>query len=638
MERARPEAQAAWSARFVKQGIEVQARAYPLGTSAAEGGEAPRLIAGEDVRFEFRIQDSTSGRAIANLYPAAWIDALGEGETVDADSTQSKVEALLLGSAFVRATHDLNTYQVLVLNEDGSLHLVDPLFGFGGSKLLAAIPLAGPGHDWLLAPHRPSLFVSVPDAGLVEHVDLDRRQVVDRLAMPGPPRELALQPDGQYLWIACGSPLDADADAELVVVDAHSLESVHAFPVAAGGIECVFSPNSRWAFVAEVDHGRVHVIEVRSWEIRQTLETGQGPVSLAYSPLADRALALDGEQGALWTLDPEGSAERSALVLGPGARVLRLEPTGRFAFVLRPEHDELHVLDVADQTLLHTKAMREEPEHVAFSDEMAYVRHRSSATVSMVPLAALRSGADVLSLAEFSGGQQLPGAGRLATPAAPMVQAPGANAMLVANPADRAVYFYKEGMSAPMGSFSNYGHEARAVLVMDRSLREQRSKGVYETVLRFDRPGRYGLAFFLDAPRMVEGAEMLVHGDGSGAALGSPGPPAIRISLDPPRPIAGEACALTVRLLDAGSGATRPGVEDLGGRFYLASGSWNQRLAAERADDGSWQVQLRPPQAGIYFLALESASGALDLSGAPAQVIEVFDPAPTDPIDASQKD
>ena len=29
--------------------------------------------------------------------------------------------------------------------------------------------------------------------------------------------------------------------------------------------------------------------------------------------------------------------------------------------------------------------------------------------------------------------------------------------MLVANPRDKAIYYYQEGMAAPMGQFSNYG-------------------------------------------------------------------------------------------------------------------------------------------------------------------------------------
>src|SRR3954454_20938179 len=60
------------------------------------------------------------------------------------------------------------------------------------------------------------------------------------------------------------------------------------------------------------------------------------------------------------------------------------------------------------------------------------------------------------------------------TPAAGIVQAPGENAVLVANPEDQIIYYYKEGMAAPLGHFQNYGKQPLAALVVNRSLRETR--------------------------------------------------------------------------------------------------------------------------------------------------------------------
>ena len=50
--------------------------------------------------------------------------------------------------------------------------------------------------------------------------------------------------------------------------------------------------------------------------------------------------------------------------------------------------------------------------------------------------------------------------------------------MLVANAADQAVYYYREGMAAPMGTFKTYSCEPLAVMVVDRSLRERSDEGV----------------------------------------------------------------------------------------------------------------------------------------------------------------
>jgi hypothetical protein len=60
-------------------------------------------------------------------------------------------------------------------------------------------------------------------------------------------------------------------------------------------------------------------------------------------------------------------------------------------------------------------------------------------------------------------------------------------------------------MAAPVGQFDNYGHNPRAVLAVDRSLRERSTPGTYETFIRLPEPGNYEAIFLLDSPRVVKG-------------------------------------------------------------------------------------------------------------------------------------
>ena len=83
-----------------------------------------------------------------------------------------------------------------------------------------------------------------------------------------------------------------------------------------------------------------------------------------------------------------------------------------------------------------------------------------------------------------------------------IVPAPEGDSVLVANPADRIIYYYSEGMAAPMGSFQNYRRKPRALMVVDRSLREITS-GVYATSTKLPKSGIYDVAFLLDSPRVT---------------------------------------------------------------------------------------------------------------------------------------
>ena len=75
-----------------------------------------------------------------------------------------------------------------------------------------------------------------------------------------------------------------------------------------------------------------------------------------------------------------------------------------------------------------------------------------------------------------------------------IVPTPEQSAVLVANPTDKTIYFYAEGMNAPMGSFQNMGREMRAALAVDRSLRET-EPGVYIAHFRLPADGAYDVAF-----------------------------------------------------------------------------------------------------------------------------------------------
>ncbi len=71
----------------------------------------------------------------------------------------------------------------------------------------------------------------------------------------------------------------------------------------------------------------------------------------------------------------------------------------------------------------------------------------------------------------------------------------------MANPVDKVLYYYSEGMAAPMGNFQNYRREPLAVMVVDRSLREIKP-GIYSTTIKLPASGRYDVAFLNDSPRV----------------------------------------------------------------------------------------------------------------------------------------
>ena len=128
----------------------------------------------------------------------------------------------------------------------------------------------------------------------------------------------------------------------------------------------------------------------------------------------------------------------------------------------------------------------------------------------MITLANAGSPAERVSVADFPGGQRPFGASGIAPVSADgIVQVPGDNAVLVTNPADGQIYYYREGMAAPSGNLPGYSHTPRAALVIDHSLREVKP-GIFSTIATMPAAGLYDVALFVDSPRAVACFQVIV--------------------------------------------------------------------------------------------------------------------------------
>lgn len=587
-------------------------------------GQTPRFREGDTVRFRFDIADVLSETPLSSVYPAAWMDLKPDTEHLNPDACREKVEAFIGGSLLAPPELDLNTYYVLALNDDASISVVDPLFGFGNTKLLDMVFLAAPGEDWLLTPDGSTLFVSMPEADQVAVVDTASWEVTASLDVGPRPGRLELQPDGRYLWVVYEGAREEGGASGVTVVDAEARRVVADVATGRGEHDLVLA-GDRAAFITNRDDGTLSVVDVESLREVAELPVGDEPVAVAHSELGEAVYVVD-HAGGIVVIDAESRKVGPRIEAEPGLTGIFFEPGGRLGFVVNPERDLLHLLDAASNRIVQSGEMEDGPDQVAFSDELAYVRHRGSELVLMIPLDQVGVAGRPIPLIDFPGGHKPFGEVSRPSPAASIVQAPGATAVLVANPADQAIYFYKEGMAAPMGHFRNYRREPRAVLAVDRSLRETRP-GRYETTATLRRPGTYDVAFFLDTPRVVHCFEVEVAADPTRAAAG----PAVELKprFERRSVAPGERLSLTFEVLDRKSGRSLDGLEDLQVLTFRAPGHDQRRQWAEPVAEGVYGVEFSADRPGAYYVFARSQSMGLSYAETPFMVVKVErQPAP----------
>lgn len=566
---------------------------------------------GETVKVRFSIHDKVSGAPLDGLHPAAWLDLHGEKETSASVPCKERVRKLLNTNFLSPPEIDLNGYYVIVMNNDATVSVVDPQFSSGASRVVATIPLASPAVDWQLSDDQKLLFVGMPLSGKVAVIDTASWRVIRNLDVGQGIGRVLIEPDRRRLWVTFGR----GPNSGVAVVDAANLQVADRIQAGAGSNDITFSSDGQLAFLTNSSAGTVSVIDTKTGNKIHEIRSGHQPGAIAFSAKSGFSYVTDAEDGTVTVIDGTHGIIVTTIHAEPGLGAIRFARDGRFGIVLNPAKKQIHVLDSSSNRIVQTGDAEGQPDQVVFSGTLAHVRQRGSESVLMVPLDSIGVENKPLPEAAFPAGQHPLGPASLPTPADSIVQAPAENAVLVANPSDRSVYFYEEGMAAPLGYFSNGFREPRAVLVLDRSLKGD-AKGVYETTTYLKRPGLYTMALLLDSPPAVQCWDVVVETDPNRRQQ-------VPVHLEVQGLLDGEAVQAQVpitlhfRIWDSDAKAAKPGVTDVKVLLFRAPGAWHEYSQAKALDEGVYEAAFPSLEPGTYYLNVVSPSLGLSLNGAP---------------------
>lgn len=570
---------------------------FDIQTANGPPARQPVIREGELVSFDFRITD-INDVPLSGLFPAVWIHSSMPAETGNHDICLDKVKTFIGGSLFSRAELDLNVYYVMVMNEDATISVVDPLFGFGGSKLLTMLALAGPGYDWDVNQAQDRVYVSIPSENQIAVIDVNGWTVTPVGSNGGlvNPGRVYLQPGEQHLWV-----LTEDG---AVLYDPVSMEKQSHIKTPDPAAALEFSVDGRTAYLLGSES--LHVVDMASMTIARSFRQAPGTVSMAYSKLAGSLYLRNAGSGDIRSIADGSFREAAVIKSDPGPGDMKVTPDGRWTFVVNTESDRLSIIDTAKQRIVQSGRVQPGPEYIAFSDDLAYIRHAGSSDLYMIPLDDKdlgRAGKPIPTI-DTPGGDHSPG--RVAIPSAgeAIVQAPGSNAVLVANYQDQAVYFYKEGMAAPMGSFNNYSKHPRSVLAIDHSLKERKQKGVYTSYASLPEAGDYEAALFMDSPRVIKCFPFTVEpADDSRSnyvvSLAIEDRTSSRLSANRENTF--------IYSVTSDYGGSLEG-ELFSIDVMLASGQWREKYDVQVNAGNELRIEIRPPIAGVYGVAVSAVN------------------------------
>jgi YVTN family beta-propeller protein len=598
--------------RVVEQGIAVEF------TIDSTQESLPKPKAGEDALVRFKVTDTTTGTPVKGLSLSVWM-SLRAGETrPDDKQCREKIQSFVGGSLRARPDVDLNSYYILALNKSPDITVIDPLLGFGGSKLLALVMLKSPGEDWVLSRDEETLFVTLPLINQVAVVNTRSWSVASYIDTGINPVRLILQPDQKYLWVANDG--NAAVPGSVTAIDAVTLKVAAQIPTGSGHHEIVVSADNRFAFVSNRESGTVSVIDVRKLTKLNDIRVGATPSSMARSESSKAIYVASETDGSIAVIDEQSQKILARMQAKPGLRSVRFAPGGRYGFAINTKENVVNIFDAASNRLLHEVKIGKAPTEIIFSNTFAFVRSLGTETVAMIRLGTI--GTDV-EITDFPGGQSAPEKASPPVSADASVLAPEGNAIILANPADQVIYYYTEGMAAPMGDFQNYRREPRAVLVVDRSLRETNA-GVYTTTVKLPASGNYDVAFLADSPRIA-------HCFDAAADVNPLLKEAQQVALRLEHQIkemklpVGQNLPLRFKLIDTKTNQPKVDLKDVRVLTFLAPGNWQTRAIATSVGEGVYEVNLNVPQAGVYMVFVESASMHVRYKDLPHLMLQAMD-------------
>lgn len=579
------------------------------------------ITEGEQAILRLSIKDATTGEPLSSLNPALWLDldkpVLQEkgGRSI---SCKEKIGLYLQGSLSYRPDLDLSSYFILSLNNDASISVTDPIVSFSGvTQLYTMVYLKRPGEDWASSPDDKTLFVTMPRADQVAVISTETFKVLKNVDAGENPTRIVLQPDARYLWIGKDSPDPAKSGVTVIDAESHSVAAHIA--TAPGHHEIAFTDDSLLAFVSNSKDGTLSIVDVAGLRKSVDLKVGVDPVSMAYSRLSKSLFVANTGDGSLVVVDGNSRKIVRTVKLEPGLRVVRVSPDGRYTFVGNAKTNQLLILDAATHEVIRTVDVDKEPDQITFTKEFAYIRCKGSEAVILVPLRQVGKGA-APAISRITYGQQAPAVSPNHAFADAIVPTPEDGHVLIANPADRMIYYYMEGMQFAMGSFRSYGGTVqRAVRVVDRSVREV-ARGVYGSKVRVPGHGRYQVALLLDSPRILHCFEFTAKANPVLAEKALQAPTIQMITRQRKMKV-GERFVLQFKLVKTRRSDPVIGVKDLTVQATLAPGNWFEKYTASEVGDGVYEVAFTPQRPGSYYLTFSSNELRMDARHFPHWVL-----------------
>lgn len=585
----------------------------------ADKSRGSEQLASSTMAAIFSFTDKRNGKKLPQLHPKVWL-TLRRSEQVSAEtSCEAKIKGFLSGQLANRADVDLNGYLVITLNQDNTVAFIDPQVAWSSGKLQGIVQLPSQGMDWALTKDGKRLYVTMPAVSAVAVIDTVEHALVTTLSTGAgsKPGRIVLSPDEQTVWVGL------DHSNQVAVIDRSDSPKVNWIETGMGLHQLAFTPEGKLALITNTDANTVSIVDARGQKKLSDLNVGTTPLKAVWLSKAERFYVPPVNDSMLSIIDPYQQKIEATINVSRGSVEAAADPDGRYLWLVNQVEKKAYVIDAATNTTVAFVNLVDDPDQIAFTADYAYFRGIGSEKFVLVnrkQLAQLATepekqnfGLIELSATKIQAGEKPPSALPEAVNVAGMLApVPDNNGVLVASAPSKTLYYYVEGMMVPMGTVDNYKRSPRALMILNRSLRETES-GVFEAPVEISKTGNYDVAVLIDQPRITHCLTTNLEGGSLGGKVKQNEQAKVKPELLPLRthPVANTKALLRFKLLDITSGKSISGIQDARLLAFEPPGLWQKREWLQEVENGIYRATVIFPHPGNFNLLVEANSKGL---------------------------
>lgn len=598
--------------------------------------------------LSFALTDPSNGQPVElSTSPLVWIGSqqanIVNSQGREILSCQDKIKLYLQGTLDYKPEIDLNSYLLLTLNNDPSISVIDPLGGVTGiSQLFEMVELKSPGEDWVMSGDGKYLFVTLPKADQVAVVDTENFSVVKYIDSGKTPTRIAIQPDGRYIWVT--NDTSSFRTAGVTVIDTKSLTITAAMPIGTGQHALTFSgevlnlhphedqtataipEKTSFVFISN-QAGTISVLDTNTLDFVASVDLGSTLAGLDYSSANNIVHVTMPDTNEIKLIDASTHEINGKIdLLTSGFDAIRFSPDGRWGFVFGAAASQVKIIDALTNQIIHSIETIA-PDKVSFTGGYAYIHSAKKPDVILVDLSRIAQ-PGVLTTVNVIGGQTAPDQAdaTLAVADAIVPVHEHGGHVLITNPGDQSIYYYMEGMNAPMGSFQTYSRTPRAVQVVDRSI-QLTAPGVYKATVKIPRADTYEAAIMVDTPDIQRcfSFSTAEEEDSPKNEQAKNTQPALEFLTNERVAKKGVPLILKFKVSDAQSGTPLADLSDLYVLVAAVSGQRSDRFKPNSTGQGIYEVNLTFAEKGIYKIYIAIPSLKINADDLPFFTIQVID-------------